>query len=87
VPHAVIGPIQKGSSDCTIEGQKAARVTDTGMHDQAVCCGPNTYKIMKGSSSVYINDLNAARKGDQTMHCEVAVGAIIKGAGTVTIGG
>jgi len=81
-----MGPISKGSGDCNIEGQKAARLTDTGIH-QSVCCGPNTYRIMKGSSTVYINDKPAARVGDTTLHCDMVNGAIIKGAGKTTIGG
>lgn len=87
VPHPVIGPIVSGSSDVIIESQPAARVTDTGVHSSAVCCGPNTYDIVQGSSTVYTNDLNQARLGDQTLHCKMASGAIIKGAGTVIVGG
>lgn len=87
VPHPVIGPIVSGSSDVIIESMPAARVTDTGVHASAVCCGPNTYDIMQGSSSVFTNDLAQSRIGDQTLHCKMASGAIIKGAGTVIVGG
>jgi len=87
VPHPVIGPIVMGSTDTIIESQMAARIYDPGVHADAVCCGPNTYKIVQGSSSVYTNDLNQARLTDQTLHCSMASGAIITGAGTVVVGG
>ena len=48
---------------------------------------PNTYQIVKGSSSVFTNDLPQARLTDQTLHCSMASGAIIVGAGTVIVGG
>lgn len=87
VPHPVIGPIIVGSTDVIIESQQAARLNDTGVHSSAVCCGPNTYQIVQGSSSVFTNDLPQARLTDQTLHCSMASGAIIMGAGTVIVGG
>lgn len=87
VPHPVIGPIMAGSPDVIIEGKQAARINDTGVHSSAVCCGPNTYQIVQGSGTVYTNNLNQARLGDQTLHCSMASGAIIQGAGTVLVGG
>ncbi|MEL6346155.1 MAG: PAAR domain-containing protein [Myxococcota bacterium] len=86
VPHPVIGPITAGSPNTTIEGMAAARLNDPGAHSSAVCCGPNTYIITQGSSTVTTNDLPQARLGDQTLHCGMATGAIIMGAGTVLVG-
>lgn len=86
VPHPVIGPVVAGSPDTTIEGQPAARVGDNGVHDSAVCCGPNTYIITKGSGTVYTNNIPQVRLGDDTLHCGMAKGSMITGAGTVTVG-
>jgi len=54
-----------------------ARVTD-----MATCVGPPDV-IVKGSATVLVNDLPAARLGDTTAHG----GTIILGAPTVLIGG
>lgn len=86
VPHPVIGPITAGSPDVTIEKQKAARVGDSGAHSDAVCCGPNTYIITSGSGTVTANMMPIARLTDSTLHCGMASGKIITGAGTVLIG-
>ncbi len=86
VPHPVIGPITAGSPDTIIEKKPAARVGDPGAHADAVCCGPNTYIITSGSSSVFTNALPQARLGDSTLHCGMASGKIIMGAGTVIVG-
>jgi uncharacterized Zn-binding protein involved in type VI secretion len=85
VPHPVIGPIKAGSPDVTIEGNKAARVGDMGNHT-TTCCGPNTYVITAGSGTVYTNAIPQARFGDSTLHCGMASGSIIMGAGTVLVG-
>jgi uncharacterized Zn-binding protein involved in type VI secretion len=57
--------------------QPAARVTD-----MATCVGPPDM-IAKGSATVMIGYLPAARMGDQTVHG----GVIVQGAPTVMIGG
>lgn len=85
VPHPVVGPIASGSPDVMIAGLPAARLGDPGTH--AACCGPNTYKIVQGSSSVFTNNKPQARQGDTTLHCSMASGAIIVGAPTVIVGG
>jgi len=75
-PH-VGGPISAGSPNVFIAGQPAARQTD-----MCVCVGPPDM-IMKGSATVLINGLPAARVGDTTAHG----GMIVMGAPTVMIGG
>jgi uncharacterized Zn-binding protein involved in type VI secretion len=60
-----------------IGGQPAARVTD-----MATCVGPPD-AIAKGSATVLIGNLPAARLGDSTMHG----GVIVIGCPTVMIGG
>ena len=87
VPHPVIGPIVTGSPNTIIEGCMAARITDVGVHAAAVCCGPNVYVIIQGSGTVYTNDLNQSRLTDATLHCAMAPGTIVTGAGTVIVGG
>lgn len=77
VPH-VGGPIlPPGVPQVLIGSLPAATVSQ-----QAVCVGPPDI-IVKGSSSVMINNLPAARIGDSTAHG----GVIIMGLPTVMIGG
>lgn len=78
-PLHVGGPILPPCSlNVSIGGQHAARA----LVDMATCVGPPAL-IVKGSSSVYINMLPAARVGDSTAHG----GAITTGCPTVFIGG
>lgn len=75
-PH-VGGPILKADPKVLIAGLMAARVGDT-----ATCASaPDT--IIKGSTSVMIGFMPAARFMDQTLHG----GMIVMGAPTVIIGG
>lgn len=76
IPH-VGGPISGPCSpNVIIGGLPAARVTD-----MAVCVGPQDV-IVKGSPTVHINGLLAARIGDNTAHG----GVIVMGFPTVMIG-
>ncbi|MGI4880181.1 MAG: PAAR domain-containing protein [Janthinobacterium lividum] len=76
VPH-VGGPIILGCFTVITGKMPQARVTDT-----AVCVGPPDM-IAKGSLTVLVQSLPAARIGDLTAHG----GAIILGFPTVIIGG
>lgn len=77
IPH-VGGPITGPCSpNVIIGGLLAARVTDI-----AQCVGPPD-AILKGSGTVYINGLQAARIMDPTSHG----GQILTGYPTVLIGG
>ena len=77
VPH-VGGPILPTCSPNVIIGfLPAARVTD-----KCLCVGPPDV-IVKGSATVLINNLLAARIGDNTAHG----GVIVMGCPTVMIGG
>jgi uncharacterized Zn-binding protein involved in type VI secretion len=77
VPH-VGGPIIPPCSLNVITGfLPQARVTD-----MCVCVGPPDM-IVKGSMTVFVNNLPAARMGDLTVHG----GVIITGLPTVMIGG
>ena len=77
VPH-VGGPILPPCMPTVlIAMMPAARVTD-----MCVCVGPPDV-ILKGSMSVLIGGLPAARMGDSTVHG----GVIVTGAPTVIIGG
>jgi uncharacterized Zn-binding protein involved in type VI secretion len=67
-----------------INGIPAARVSDKGVH--AACCGPNMFEIKMGSSTVYFDGLQAARKGDMTQHCSAFPGEIKVGSPNVDIG-
>jgi len=73
-----------GSTNVVVEGSAAMRIGDPGVH--AACCGPNSWAVATGSSSVTINDIPAARLGDTTAHCG-GIGSLIMGAGTVIVGG
>jgi uncharacterized Zn-binding protein involved in type VI secretion len=77
VPH-VGGPILPPCSINVLTGSlPQARVTDL-----AVCVGPPD-TIVKGSATVFVNNLMAVRIGDLTAHG----GTIILGWPTVLIGG
>jgi uncharacterized Zn-binding protein involved in type VI secretion len=75
VPH-VGGPIITGSPNVITGFMPQARVTDT-----LVCVGPPDV-IVKGSPTVFVNSLMAARIGDLTVHG----GVIVSGFPTVIIG-
>lgn len=77
VPH-VGGPILPPCSPTVLTGKlPQARVSD-----QATCVGPPDV-IAKGSGTVMVNNLPAARLGDLTAHG----GVIVLGCVTVLIGG
>ncbi|MDJ0642001.1 MAG: PAAR domain-containing protein [Erythrobacter sp.] len=75
VPH-VGGPVIKGQPNVLTVMMPQARVTD-----QCVCVGPPDV-IVKGSLTVLVGSLPAARLGDMTAHG----GVIVMGAPTVLIG-
>ena len=75
VPH-VGGPIIKGQPNVLTCKLPQARVTD-----MCVCVGPPDM-IVKGSATVMVGGLPAARMGDNTAHG----GVIVLGAFTVLIG-
>ena len=75
VPH-VGGPIIMGSFNVLTCFQPQARVTD-----QCICAGPPDV-IVRGSPTVHVNFLMAARIGDNTVHG----GVIVTGCPTVMIG-
>lgn len=62
----------------------AFRKDDTGIH--AACCNTNTWKAVQGSGTVFINNKEAVRLGDQTKHCGGS-GNMIEGSDNVMIGG
>ena len=76
VPH-VGGPIITGAPTVSTCFMPQARVTD-----KAICVGPPDI-IVKGSATVLVANMLAARLGDNTAHG----GVIVTGAPTVIIGG
>ena len=84
-PHNVTGPIIMGAPSVLINGKPAVREQNEGIH--AICCGPNTFRVWRGSETVFIEGYAAARKGDETYHCGYATGTIIEGSSDVFIGG
>lgn len=77
VPH-VGGPVSGPCAPTVLVGNQPAAK----MGDLLVCVGPPDI-IVKGSSSVFINGMPAARMGDNTSHG----GVIVQGFPTVIIGG
>ena len=84
-PHNVIGPITQGALTVFINGKPAAREYDHGVHAQS--CGPNTFMVLKGSTTVIIEGYAAARIGDDTIHDGQKIGKIDQGSPNVFIGG
>jgi uncharacterized Zn-binding protein involved in type VI secretion len=74
-PH-VGGPVASGSANVITGSMPQGRVTD-----KCVCAGPPDV-IVKGSATVMVNNLPAARLGDMTAHG----GVIVVGCPTVLIG-
>lgn len=83
-PHPGIGPAVCGSEDVLTNSRPAFRKDDTGIH--AACCNTNTWKAVQGSGTVFINNKEAVRLGDQTKHCGGS-GTMIEGSNNVMIGG
>jgi uncharacterized Zn-binding protein involved in type VI secretion len=81
-PHPGVGPIVAASTNVLVNDRGAARQDDIGIH--AVCCGPNTFKVAKGSPTVYVNGKPFARMNDKTQHCGGS-GPIIEGSPDVFI--
>ncbi len=81
--HPVTGPGTVGSPNILVNGQPPLRIGDPGVH--STCCGPNTWVVAQGSSTVSFNDIPVARLGDQTTHCG-GVGTLIVGSPNVIIG-
>lgn len=75
-PH-VGGPVTKGIETVLIDGLPAAVVTSI-----CTCVGPPD-AVAKGSATVFIANLPAARMGDQTVHG----GVITLGSPSTMIGG
>jgi uncharacterized Zn-binding protein involved in type VI secretion len=83
-PHTAVGPAITGSPNVFVNDRPALRVRDDGI--ACACCGPNTWRARDGTSSVYINDRMAHRKGDATEHCGFAPGILIDGSPDVRFG-
>ena len=83
-PHPVTGPGINGSPNILVNGLMPLRIGDPGVH--AACCGPNSWNVMTGSSSVFYNDIPAARINDSTAHCG-GIGYLIVGSPNVIVGG
>ncbi len=82
-PHPVTGPGTIGSPNILINGLQPLRVGDPGVHSG--CCGPNTWFVAEGSTTVNFNDTPVARYGDRTTHCG-GTGTLIAGSKNVIIG-
>lgn len=75
IPKHPGGPVTMGSQDVLVEKKGVCRQSD-----QLVCEGTDT--VLKGSLTVFVNGLPAARMGDPTAHG----GVIVQGASSVFIG-
>ena len=67
-----------------VNNRPALRVSDMGVHFE--CCGPNTWVATQGSTSVFINNLEAHRVGDRDQHCG-GPGYMVDGSNDVLVGG
>jgi uncharacterized Zn-binding protein involved in type VI secretion len=83
-PHPVTGPARKGSPDVKTNMLDQMRVGDPGIH--MLCCGPNKWNVAAGSSTVFVNNIKAARMGDKTSHCGGS-GNAVTASPNVFIGG
>jgi hypothetical protein len=67
-----------------VNGKPAVRVDDSGVH--SACCGPNQWRALAGSPTVFINGKAAHRAGDATQHCG-GNGKLVEGSPNVDVGG
>jgi uncharacterized Zn-binding protein involved in type VI secretion len=67
-----------------VNGRPAVRVDDSGVH--SACCGPNQWRALAGSPTVFINGKPAHRVGDATQHCG-GNGKLVEGSSNVDVGG
>lgn len=84
-PHPAIGPAICGSPNVLVNNMPAIRKDDPGVH--AACCNGNTWAVAKGSATVFVNSIAAARQGDMTKHCGKSPGTIVQGSPNVMTGG
>lgn len=98
--HDVCGPAVTASPDARVGGLGILRVGDGGVHGGphgkprpvtttghggARCCGPNTWRCVRGSNSVRCNGRPVVRLGDETAHCG-GRGRMVEGNATVLAG-
>jgi uncharacterized Zn-binding protein involved in type VI secretion len=84
-PHPAQGPAILGSPDVNTNKMPSLRVDDIGVH--AACCAANMWQATSGSSTVFINNKAAFRKGDPTKHCGANPGQLDQGSDNVIVGG
>ena len=82
-PHPAKGPASTGSTNVLVNGRRALRIEDTGVH--ATCCSAGEWVAVGGAPSVLINDRPAHRSGDATRHCG-GFGKLATGSPSVLIG-
>ena len=63
----VTGPAVSGSTNVLVNGRRAFRVRDKGLHSK--CKGINKWRAVEGSATVTINGEYAVRLDDETLHC------------------
>jgi uncharacterized Zn-binding protein involved in type VI secretion len=83
-PHSTIGPGVSGSPNVLVNSKPSLRVDDNGVH--SACCGPNQWRALQGSETVFINGRAAFRKGDASQHCG-GRGQLVEGSPNVMVGG
>ena len=84
-PHYVIGgssTITGGSPNVFINGRKAVRLGDLGLH--SACCGPNIFTHIQASTNVFVNSKGLVKLGDKTRHCG-GIGAVIEASQNVLV--
>lgn len=74
------GPLLVGSPDTRIDGRPACRFADYGT------CQHGAFHVFTGSQTVFINSVNAARRGDP-VYCQIQSGVIVLASPDVNIGG
>jgi uncharacterized Zn-binding protein involved in type VI secretion len=83
--HYVRGPAIQASTNVFTNKIPTVRLGDEGVH--SVCCGPNAYRIITASKTVFVNGLGIARAfADQTRHCGGGIGHYEKGSPDVLAG-
>lgn len=81
--HTAIGPAVSASVNILINGRRALRVGDDGVHGG--CCDTNSWQAARGAATVLVNNRPAHRVGDADQSCGGS-GQMVQGSANVLIG-
>lgn len=67
IKSTVVGAVQTSSASTFVNNRGVVRKNDTGLHGS--CMGSNSFKVLDGSKSFFVDGKPVSREGDPTYHC------------------